>query len=78
MSSSESVATPGYETQDRNFGRHNELARGTVSLNAAVRGRRFDHGGFYHRGDRANRAPMSEIERTAEVARARTKRIPAD
>ena len=36
MSSSESVATPGYETQDRNFGRHNELACGTVSLNAAV------------------------------------------
>ena len=61
---------PRYETQDRNFGRHNKLARGTVSLSAAVRGRRIDHGGFYHRGDRANRTLMSENERTAEVVNA--------
>jgi len=52
-----------------------KLARGTVALSAAVRGRRFDHGGFHRRGDRANRAPMSEIERTAEVPRDTKRRV---
>ena len=66
---------PRYETHDRNFGRHNKLARGTVALSAAVRGRRFDHGGFHRPGDRTDaHLRMSENGQTAEVPRASTKR----
>ena len=50
-----------------------------MSLQAEVTALTFDvcftlEFGFYHRSDRANRAPMSGMEPTAEVPRASTKR----